>query len=143
MGTINSSVDTPTTSVNITQPEQLNTTEVDTETLAETTPEPTETEAKPSLQETGQRAIDEAERARQQWGTSFDLKNTLNDWAAYINIYLSKATAMGASKEEVNSGLRKAAGIAISALYHAENGLLVPRHYDGQERPESLPEIEG
>jgi hypothetical protein len=80
-------------------------------------------------------------RAREQWGVDFDSKNTLNDWVVYVNIYLAKATAMGASEEEVKKGLRKAAGLVFSALYHAENGGFAPRHYDGQARPQSLPEI--
>lgn len=83
----------------------------------------------------------EVMRAHEQWGTKFDEKNTLNDWIAYINIYLGKASSMGASKETVKKELRKAAGLAMSALFHAENESLAPRHYDGQLRPESLPEI--
>ena len=89
--------------------------------------------------------LDEVNRARHMWGVaedgSFDNQNTLNDWAAYINIYLGKATSMGASRETVIKDLRKAAGLAVSALYYAENDLLAPRHYDGKPRPESLPEI--
>ena len=85
--------------------------------------------------------LDEVNRARHMWGVAFDSQNTLNDWAAYINIYLGKATSMGASRETVIKDLRKAAGLAVSALYCAENDLLAPRHYDGKPRPESLPEI--
>ncbi len=84
----------------------------------------------------------EIERARKQWGTVFDDKNTLNDWATYINIYLAKATSMGATQEEVIKNLRKAAGLVVSVLERAVNGQrIAPRHYDGQERPKSLPEI--
>ena len=94
-----------------------------------------------TIQEVAENTVREVLRAREQWGTTFDKKNTLNDWAAYVNIYLGKATSMGASAEEVKKQLRKAAGLVLSALYHAENGILAPRHYDGQPRPSSLPEI--
>jgi len=95
-----------------------------------------------TLEELSENVLQEVLRARQQWGTDFDLKNTLNDWAAYTNIYVASATKMGASKAEVVTDLRKAAGLLLSALYHAKNDLLAPRHYDGQARPESLPDIE-
>lgn len=85
--------------------------------------------------------LTEVRRAREQWGTDFDEKNTLNDWVTYINIYLGKAASMGVPKDEVVKNLRKAAGLALSALYMTENGVVPPRHYDGQKRPESLPEI--
>ena len=85
-----------------------------------------------TLQDVSALVLAEAARAQAQWGTSFDEKNTLNDWAAYINIYLGHATGMGASKEEVVRGLRKAAGLTLAALLYAENDALAPRHYDGQ-----------
>lgn len=87
-------------------------------------------------------AVKEVLRARKQWGTAFDEKNTLNDWTTYIGIYTGKAASMGISKDEVVTNLRKAAGLVLSALYHAQNDKLAPRHYDGQPRPESLPEID-
>jgi hypothetical protein len=83
-----------------------------------------------SLEQVSQVVLDEVLRARALWGVEFDLLNTLNDWAAYINIYLGKATAMRASADEVKTNLRKAAGLVLSALYHAENGTVAPRHYD-------------
>ncbi len=84
----------------------------------------------------------EITRARQQWGVAFDDKNTLNDYAAYINIYLGKATAMGIPTDEVKRNLYKAAGLVVTALERLEtNGRFAPRHYDGQERPKSLPEV--
>lgn len=85
--------------------------------------------------------MNEVDRAREMWGTTFDDKNTLNDWIAYTNIYLANASTMGASPETVKRGLRKAAGLVLSALYQAENDLLAPRHYDGALRPDSLPEV--
>ncbi len=84
----------------------------------------------------------EIQRAQQKWGTSFDEKNTLNDWVAYINIYLGQAAIMGASYSEVITNLRKAAGLAINAIVYAENDALAPRHYDGQPEPVSPEEIQ-
>jgi hypothetical protein len=95
-----------------------------------------------TIQETANDIALEVERAEQQWGTSFDLNNTLNDWAAFSNIYMGDAAKMGASKESIVKNVRKAAGILLSALRYAEADMLCPRHYDGQQRPESLPEIE-
>lgn len=84
----------------------------------------------------------EVERAKQQWGEEFDRCNTLNDWATYVNIYLAAATRMGATFEEVETNLRKAAGLLINAIdMHKREGL-APRHYEGQARPVSLPEIQ-
>jgi hypothetical protein len=94
-----------------------------------------------TLEELGNNVVSEVLRARKQWGTEFDLKNTLNDWIVYINHYLSKSSVMGTQQEDTVTNLRKATGLALSALYHAENDLLAPRHYDGQKRPDSLPEI--
>ncbi len=80
-------------------------------------------------------------RAKEQWGEDFDRKNTQNDWNTYVNIYLSKAAAMGASFEEVETNLRKAAGLLISAIDAHQSGGFAPRHYEGQTRPASLPEV--
>ena len=95
-----------------------------------------------TVEELGQTVVEEVNRARRQWGTEFDLKNTLNDWVTYTGSYMSAAAKMGASRDDVVTNLRKAAGLALSALYHAENDLLAPRHYENQERPRSLPDIE-
>lgn len=84
----------------------------------------------------------EVSRARSMWGTRFDQRNTLNDWAAYANIYISKATDMSASLTEQETNLRKAAGLLISALITLRTTGFAPRHYEGQTRPKSLPEIE-
>jgi hypothetical protein len=84
----------------------------------------------------------EVRRAQDMWVADFDEKNTLSDWAAYINIYLGKATSIGAPHEVVVRDLRKAAGLALNALFYAENNLLAPRHFDGAPRPLSLPEID-
>lgn len=73
-----------------------------------------------SLEYTAEKVVAEVKRAEQMWGTNFDSKNTLNDWAAYINIYLGQALKMGASPEEVRTNLRKVAGLALSALRWAD-----------------------
>ena len=75
-----------------------------------------------------------AERTYQdkKWGTEFDDKNTVNDWAAYANLYLAKATNMGASFDEQRSGILKAATLLVAALerFDANAGMFQPRHYD-------------
>lgn len=66
-----------------------------------------------------------------KWGYEFDDKNTLNDWATYINIYLAKATAMGIQKEEQRKMLVKVATLAVAALETFDrNGGFPNRHYD-------------
>jgi hypothetical protein len=94
-----------------------------------------------TLEAVSELVLKEVLRARKQWGTSFDEKNTLNDWCAYVNIYLGNAAKIGGTLEEVKTNLRKAAGLVLSALYWAENDALAPRHYDNQPRPKSLPEV--
>lgn len=83
----------------------------------------------------------EMERAETQWGHDFDNKNTLNDWAAYMVIYLGKALEMEATPETIMKNLRKAAGITIATLVQYESAGIAARHYEGQARPQSLPEI--
>lgn len=86
--------------------------------------------------------VKEIERAKQQWGEDFDLKNTQNDWEHYIVKYVSKAGEMGATFEEVETNLRKAAGLIITAIDMHQRTGFAPRHYEGQTRPASLPEIQ-
>ena len=83
----------------------------------------------------------EIKRAKAQWGQDFDDKNTLNDWVTYVDIYLGKAAAMGATPDEIRRNLRKAAGLAVSAFIQFTNKGFAPRHYEKQARPKSLPEI--
>jgi len=74
-----------------------------------------------------------AERVYQdkKWGTQFDDKNTVNDWGAYIGIYLAKATDMSAGNGEQYKALIKVAALAVAALETMErNGRFPPRHYD-------------
>lgn len=72
----------------------------------------------------------ELDYAHGKWGTEFDSKNTLNDWAAYANIYLSRALEMGADEPTKRKNLIKAAGLLISALEWLDSGKMPPRHYD-------------
>ena len=73
------------------------------------------------------------ERAYQErkWGTEFDDKNTLNDWVAYTNQYMSISVKMGASEEERREGFLKAASILVAAIESLDrNNGFAPRHYD-------------
>ena len=83
----------------------------------------------------------EMDRANNMWGKDFDDKNTLNDWIAFINYYLSKAVAMGISKEDREKYMRKACGLAINTFIRVRTNSLAPRHYENQTRPISPPEI--
>lgn len=74
-----------------------------------------------------------AERRYQdsKWGFVFDDKNTVNDWMAYINIYGSKATTMGATSAQQREAMLKVAALAVAALetFDRNNGFAL-RHYD-------------
>lgn len=76
----------------------------------------------------------EKERAYQdeKWGTQFDDRNTINDWAAYITLYLGeRATKMGRTPAEQREGLVKVATLAIAAIETFDrNQGFPPRHYD-------------
>lgn len=72
----------------------------------------------------------ELDYAHGKWGTEFDSKNTLNDWAAYTNIYLAKATAMAADQTTQKANLIKATGLLISAIEWLDSGTMPKRHYD-------------
>jgi hypothetical protein len=75
--------------------------------------------------------IDERTYQDGKWGTAFDDKNTINDWAAYIGIYLATATTMHAPKAKQREGLLKVASLAVAALQAFDrNGGFPPRHYD-------------
>lgn len=68
--------------------------------------------------------------ARKLWGTDFDAKNTLNDWLAYVNSFFGAAVSIRTTPDEAVEQLRKASVVMLSALYHAENKTLAPRHYE-------------
>lgn len=65
-----------------------------------------------------------------KWGTSFDDKNTLNDWSAYMSRYLGLAT-FAETPEEARRQLVKVAALAIAAIETFDrNSGFAPRHYD-------------
>ncbi len=76
--------------------------------------------------------IAEAEYAHKKWGTSFDDFNTLNDWAAYINIYAGEAVRMdNANKPDVQyAKFIKVANLALTAAYRVRTRTVASRHYD-------------
>lgn len=72
--------------------------------------------------------------AEQKWGDTFDELNTLNDWAAYVTIYLARAVAIeNRDNPEIQyNALLKAAGLALTAAARTRRDD-VPRalrHYD-------------
>ena len=73
----------------------------------------------------------ERESQKIRWSSSFDCKNTLNDWATYINIYLSKATSAASTDQTVRSNLIKVAALTVTALENFDStGTFAKRHYD-------------
>ena len=76
------------------------------------------------------------------WGPAFDDKNTLNDWVAFANIYLGKASSMKATPEEQRKGVLKAATLLVASLQAFDrNGGFAPRHYD-PENPKPTPPVD-
>lgn len=67
-----------------------------------------------------------------RWGTEFDDQNTVNDWAAYVNTYVARATAMeNRDNPDVQyDAFIKAAGLALTAAARVITGNVAPRHYD-------------
>lgn len=73
----------------------------------------------------------EREYQDSKWGTEFDDKNTINDWCAYIIIYLGKAVTMNITKEDQRKFLVKVASIAVAAIETFDkNSEFYNRHYD-------------
>lgn len=72
----------------------------------------------------------EIEYATAKWGTEFDDKNTLNDWAAYATNYLGQALRMDADKDKQEVALLKTIGLLVNALARVKTGTLAARHYD-------------
>lgn len=72
--------------------------------------------------------------AEESWGTAFDDRNTLNDWVAYVGVYLARASTIE-NRESPNAqydSLIKAAGLALTAAARTRRDD-VPRalrHYD-------------
>jgi len=82
--------------------------------------------------ETVQKVQEIANAAEKIWGTDFDDKNDLNDWATYAMIYISRATVVDNKDNKIRQvdALFKAAGLLITAAQRIEDGTMAPRHYD-------------
>ncbi len=74
----------------------------------------------------------EAARAQTLWPKEFDDQNTLNDWTAYVTMYLGRATQMKNTKDDTRLFLVKAAGIILNTILRLDAGTLKPSHYDPQ-----------
>lgn len=72
----------------------------------------------------------ELDYARNKWGSDFDDKNTLNDWAAYTINYLGQALRMDADKDKQEVALLKTIGLLVNALARVKNDDVAKRHYD-------------
>ena len=82
----------------------------------------------------------EREYEDRTWGSPFDDKNTVNDWSAYANIYLSDATRMKATPEEQRKGVLKAATLLVAAVEAFDrNKGFMPRHYDPENPNRTVP----
>jgi hypothetical protein len=67
-----------------------------------------------------------------KWGTSFDDKNTPNDWASFFNQYLARASKVDVTPEMFRVSMIKVAALAVASIEALErnNGKLIKRHYD-------------
>lgn len=81
-----------------------------------------------SIKEIYEQIDKERAYAFEKWGDEFDSKNNLNDWAAYITVYLGQALKMGISKDEQRKQLIKAAGLVINTIDWLDK--MPKRHYD-------------
>lgn len=78
--------------------------------------------------------IAEREYQDEKWGNEFDDKNTINDWATYINNYTSHFTAMNATPKEKERALIKIAALTVAAFESAYRNKGFPkRHYDNEQ----------
>lgn len=78
--------------------------------------------------------------ARDQWGTKFDDKNTLNDWVTFSSMYAHDAAKNETTPEESRELLIKAAGLLISAVERLDvNGQFPARHYDKTAASPTIP----
>jgi hypothetical protein len=67
----------------------------------------------------------------EKWGTEFDDKNTLNDWAAYIGRYTGNAISIDSPPKTQRKQLLKVATIAVAAVQAFDrNGGFPSRHYE-------------
>jgi hypothetical protein len=79
--------------------------------------------------------ISEVDRQMRLWGTSFDDKNTANDWVAYICNYVASGAYSGRQAKYTPTRFRehlvKAAALCVSAILAIDrNGDCAPRHYE-------------
>lgn len=65
-----------------------------------------------------------------KWGLEFDKKNTINDWASYINTYVGNTVVMPTGSEDSRKMLIKVAALAIAAIEMHDDGLIPKRHYE-------------
>lgn len=82
--------------------------------------------------------LKERERQQELWGNTFDDLNTPNDWATYINNYVSKAVYDGREQiytsERFKENMLKAVAIGVAAIETIDrNGKLAKRHYDKEQ----------
>ncbi len=79
----------------------------------------------------------DAERNYQdgKWGTSFDNRNTPNDWVAYITAYAGKAVTLPWDAAKFRTSILKVAALAVAVL---ERESYEPRHYDKEGLLESF-----
>jgi len=77
----------------------------------------------------------ESNHSAKKWGEEFDEQNTLNDWAAYANVYVGRALDM----DNINNrnaqyrALIKAANLLLTAATRVRRRALKARHYDYQD----------
>lgn len=66
-----------------------------------------------------------------RWGKDFDLKNTYNDWATYINMYVSEGGKMNKTFLEQREAFIKVAALCVAVIEQMDiHGELTPRHYE-------------
>jgi hypothetical protein len=77
---------------------------------------------------------DEVARQLEIWGVEFDIKNTPNDWVAYITRYVSDGAYDGISASyslvKFRQALIKSAALCVSAVRMIDSGTMAKRHYD-------------
>jgi hypothetical protein len=72
----------------------------------------------------------EREHAKTRYSVSWDSRNTINDWTAYIVSYLGKAVVYPFNGARWRETMIKIAGLAVSAIEAYDTTGLHPRHYD-------------
>jgi hypothetical protein len=82
----------------------------------------------------------ERERQTKLWGDSFDSRNTVNDWVAFITRYLARASGDSRSapsrcssegRAEFEAAMVQVAALAVASIEASQqNDGPAPRHYD-------------